>query len=71
MRSYHGRKDKSLMRHVTLSLLFFPALEAMDLQYVMAGSTDMHMQFKAERIFNYAEHFSTKKLQRNFTPALM
>lgn len=77
MRSNHGNwcgredREKSPMRHVTWSFILFPALEGMDLQYVMAGSTDMHMQFKAERIFDYAEHFSTKKLQCNFTPALM
>lgn len=37
-----------------------PALEGMDLQYVTAGSADMHMQCKVERICDYAKHFSTK-----------
>ncbi len=38
-----------------------PALEGMELQYVMAGSTDMHMQCKVKRICDYAEHISTKR----------
>ena len=31
-----------------------PALQGMDLQYVMAGTTDVHIQCEVEQICDYA-----------------
>lgn len=54
------KMETNLLRDMSFYYDGNPA-EGMDLQYVMAGSTDMHIQCRVERICDYAEHSSTKR----------